>query len=384
MGDFYQLPPTVGEPMYRSVFKQVSSDMSLLPSEMGMQLFRSYELVELKTYMRSRDDKVHTDIIADMRRAEDMKDLAPKLLRHLKVINRQDVVDDPSWLEAPIIVTSNYERYVINFHKARAFAISKGVPVIAWKKPLAGILATRFSEETLQSLYEKRPELVGIFVQGAPCVLREENINPTRGLANGTSACFHSLCIADSDQPDLYKELIKKARPGEVIMIPVPYSINVEIKFKDKEKNERIQRWPDNLTLQPGSEHEAKAVVIPLLLKIDLKGIKFKKTNLGYRDHLVDLAFAMTFHKIQGQTVDKVILDINIRPGSHDRMAALDFFGLYVGMSRIKTSMNLRILPPQPGKDFRHIQWLKCDAHLKRWMRGYQQNSKQWELIPEM
>ncbi|MFN9941492.1 MAG: hypothetical protein ACK56I_18645, partial [bacterium] len=140
------------------------------------------------------------------------------------VLDRKDIIEDPSWEEAMIVVTSNHERHAINLHKAQAFAISKGVPVIIWKKPLAGILASRFSDEGLRNLYEKKLELTGIFVQGAPCVIREENINPTRGLANGTAGYMHSICISDSDQPDFYRQKIQSAKPGEVIEIPVPFA----------------------------------------------------------------------------------------------------------------------------------------------------------------
>jgi hypothetical protein len=83
-------------------------------------------------------------------------------------------------------------------------------------------------------------ELIGLFVQSAPCVRREENINPTRGLANGTSAYLHSICIADRDQPEIYRERIRKAKPGDVVEIPVPHSVNGEIKFKETEKAEII------------------------------------------------------------------------------------------------------------------------------------------------
>jgi hypothetical protein len=57
------------------------------------------------------------------------------------------------------------------------------------------------------------------------------------------------------------------------------------------------------LTLQSGTEQLPKAVVIPMLLKLDLKGIKLTtNTILRYKDHFVHLAFALTFHKIQGKT----------------------------------------------------------------------------------
>jgi hypothetical protein len=128
-------------------------------------------------------------------------------------------------MDAPIIVTSNHERHIMSLHKAQAFALAKGLPVLGWKKPLAGNITT-LSEIALANIYEKRTELQGIFVQSA-----EENINPTHGLANGTEAYMHSVCIEEGDQPEIYRDRIRNARPGEFIEIPVPYSINVEIKF---------------------------------------------------------------------------------------------------------------------------------------------------------
>jgi hypothetical protein len=103
-----------------------------------------------------------------------------------------------------------------------------------------------------------------VFVQGAPCVLREENINPARGLANGTEGVMHSICFSD-DNTDHFQRLISEGMPGELIEIPVPYSINVKIRFKDND--ERIMKWPEQLTLQSGE------IIIPMLLKRDLKGI---------------------------------------------------------------------------------------------------------------
>ena len=48
-------------------------------------------------------------------------------------------------------------------------------------------------------------------------------------------------------------------------------------------------------------------------------------------------------------------------------MNRLDFFGLYVGISRVHESENMRILLPQDvGNYFSHIKNLKCDSSLRR------------------
>lgn len=382
MGDMFQLPPCPGEPMYKTVFKEFVTDSKIHPSHQGCELFTSFSYYELKEQMRSRDPQ-HTNLISAMRTNPDFKQVAPKLLKHLRVIHRDDIINDPSWIEAPIIVTSNYERYVLNIHKARAFALAKGVPVLMWKKPLVGHLATRLSTTTKEYLYDKRPELIGVFVQSAPCVLREENINPTRGLANGTQAVMHSIYIPDNCQPDSLRESIRNAQPGQIIYIPIPYSINVEIKFKDTEHQKRVNDWPNDLTLQDDSDGKQKAVVIPILSNIDMKGIKIKNTKIDFKDHFVDLAFSLTYHKIQGKTVNKIIIDINKRPGSQQRLNAIDFFGFYVGLSRVTDSNNMRIMPPHAWKDFAHISNLKCNPRLRRWMNGYNKDPNHWELIQE-
>jgi hypothetical protein len=383
MGDMFQLPPAAGESMYKTIFKKFTVESVLKPSQNGCLLFTSFTYYELTMQMRSKDLN-HSQLIYNMRNIPDFKQVAQALLQHLQIMSRQDIINDHTWLDAPIIVTSNYERHVINMHQARAFALSRGLPVLIWKKPLVGNLPTMLTNEALDILYDKRVELIGIFVQPAPCNLREENINPTRGLANGTAAYLHSICFDEKNElNDYYTDIISKAKPGELINIPVPYSVNVEIKYNEFEQAQRIKSWPEHLTLQPGKDTECKAVVIPVLLKTDLKGIKLKNTTLDYKDHFVDLSFAMTFHKIQGKTVSKIILDINHRPGSRERMNYLDFFALYVGISRIQDSNNMRILPPHDANGFSHFLQLKCDPRLRRWIKGYNHNKEHWEMVED-
>jgi hypothetical protein len=91
----------------------------------------------------------------------------------------------------------------------------------------------------------------------------------------------------------------------------------------------------------------------------------------------------MTYHKVQGKTLDKIILDFNPRPGTNYRMCPLDYFGLYVGISRVRNSRNMRILPLHCGYDFKHIHKLHCDSNLTRWIQGYRNNPDHWEIISE-
>lgn len=78
-----------------------------------------------------------------------------------------------------------------------------------------------------------------------------------------------------------------------------------------------------------------------------------------------ELRFALTIHKFQGQTVIRIILDLNNRP---NQLGKLNFFGFYVGISRAKFGKNLRVLPRQSYAYFSHLKRLKPDPNLKEWL----------------
>ncbi len=67
---------------------------------------------------------------------------------------------------------------------------------------------------------------------------------------------------------------------------------------------------------------------------------KTKKKFLQTTTPGVELGFTITLHKIQGQTCEKLIVDINDRPF----IPHINFQGLHVAMSRVRRSAALRIL----------------------------------------
>jgi hypothetical protein len=65
----------------------------------------------------------------------------------------KDVVEDPSWRFALIVVTSNQERVAINRVQALRFAKTNGVPVVRWRLPLAGNSQKVDDNGLLEKLY---------------------------------------------------------------------------------------------------------------------------------------------------------------------------------------------------------------------------------------
>ena len=93
------------------------------------------------------------------------------------------------------------------------------------------------------------------------------------------------------------------------------------------------------------------------------------------RAHAVELAFALTFHKVQGKTVQRVILDLNLRPFNPH----LSFTALLVAISRVRKSSDFRLLRAQPGQTFDHLLRLVPDKDLSLWLSGFRNNCGIWD-----
>lgn len=117
------------------------------------------------------------------------------------------------------------------------------------------------------------------------------NLNPTKGLANGTDLTLHSLTFFNQRELDLVSQKVSSALPGEVIEVPLPFSVNVLAKIRSSE----------GTFLQE----------IPILLNERQTYVKFANASVPIKSFPIELGFSYTFHKIQGKTLNRIILCIN-------------------------------------------------------------------------
>jgi hypothetical protein len=181
------------------------------------------------------------------------------------------------------------------------------------------------------------------------------NLNATSGLANGTPVVLHSLMFQDKDNPEQIRQEISNAQPGQVVNVPVPYAVIVTVESINYDK------W--NRTHESLSENK---VVIPLTSKSNGDKITLDDQTVFYKSHPFELAFSVTFHKVQGQTVQSIILDLNQRPSA---LGSIDFHAIYVGLTRVKYRNDIRILPCHDSNKFKHLLKLKPKANLKEWLK---------------
>ena len=63
---------------------------------------------------------------------------------------------------------------------------------------------------------------------------------------------------------------------------------------------------------------------------------------INYREHPIDLLFAVTYHKLQGLTLSALVLSLNTHPNPKLRITIPS---LYVGLSRVHNFDEVRVLP---------------------------------------
>jgi hypothetical protein len=283
------------------------------------------------------------------------------------ILTSEDVLNEPRWKFAPAAVCSNTERAAINHDQAKRFAQYHGHKVIQWHLPL--ILDDTFtSQHTIDQIYhEKASVLTFTFVYGAPAYLTE-NMNPLKGVVNGSPCTFHSLYWKDPNVATQMLSLINNTPLGQVVMLPIPPNyVNVQL-------NGRPNCSSDSLV---GNTAYVIPVPVTSTNKVD---IKFGRKKYFAKNHAVELGFAITYHKLQGKTLDLLILN----PYSRGCKPELTLMALLVGLSRVRYSRNVRFLPPLSNSEaspFKHLMKFKSKNDFRIWWAGFNvDNNGQWDL----
>lgn len=151
---------------------------------------------------------------------------------------------------------------------------------------------------------------------------------------------MHSLGLSpDASNTEEWADTLRQIRttpPGERgLMLNPPLCINVEV------PSIPARTWPPDATLVPGK------VVVPIFLHRNTTAVKVAtKTTVNIRPHAVTPAFALTYHKLQGQTVERLIIDANDHPFN----PKINFESLLVAVSRVRQGRHLQFIPPPLGQ----------------------------------
>ena len=161
------------------------------------------------------------------------------------------------------------------------------------------------------------------FVLGAPANIIQNHNPVSTGIVNGSRVLMHSLVWGDGYrwQPPA------GARPGQVHTVPRPAYMVVVFDIDESEKEDARK---DRLSAED---------LIPLRLEYAEDVVQ--NVKLAFKQFPLDLGFATTFHKVQGQTLERVIMFLHERKTR--QLAKLQWESLYVAMTRVKSGDNMRV-----------------------------------------
>ena len=277
----------------------------------GVSVFRRFKKFELTTQNRASRDKGHTTMIHRLR--TNKKPITPEMLKKLKPLGTDDM-KSLRWKFAPRLVTGNLERFLINKHQVLAFARETGRTVYTWVDSLSNVPfhVSSESDETLD------PSARRYFVYGAPAYITENLNTAATGIVNGSKGYLHSLTWRDEDARA--EQLPPPGSPGEAVEIPVPLTVNVYVPD--------IRGAPGYGKIVPCTTTENET--------------KNADATLKRARHTYDLGFSVTYHKVQGQTLDAVVLVLHKRKPR--QLLSLCFEMFYVAVTRVRQTKDIRIL----------------------------------------
>ena len=200
LGDFFQIPlVSPSKTLYQSMLNLSTEDVKQNPNmtitsraKQRARLFSTFQKIDFIEQMRAAKDPVHMAFLNQLRANGIPKTF--NIQKALKVLTRQDIEKESKWMTAPIVITSNEERYWINEEQSKLFVTQQHWSRIVWYQPILRIVANAMDQNQVNYLYATCHRLKGIFVHGAPGFLTE-NINPTHGLTNGTAITYHSIVL---------------------------------------------------------------------------------------------------------------------------------------------------------------------------------------------
>ena len=375
LGDNKQKPPPCSTPWFSALVAR-ARDRGLVEggygtaTEKGLTRIADARLTRLTRIMRSVGDQEFVKAQVAMRDSGVDGPVAPWIMDRIPALSPADAAEDPRWRFAPIGVLSKWERDVLNKAQAERFAEYFGLPLVRWRLPIADEAGLNLSDAELSSIYDSEPGLWGYFVEGMPVHLTK-NIRPVRKLVNGSPGLQHSLSFENGDVPSELGDALAEGGFRVVTLDRAPHSVNVRVGgglWHGIELGDLSQR------IESMVEGEQ---VVPILRASDLDEVKLRGFRAAEHDvawvfvksHKYLPAFAMTDFKLQGRTLERLVVSLGDRPGGCSPPMQMN--SLYVLISRVTSFGGLRLLEPLDPKGLAKLCGLSWSRDMYAWDNGY-------------
>ena len=378
-GDNHQKPPPGGVPWYKKLvdyaLKPLESPIAQGPMSAegrGLKLLQSAKRIDLWRIMRAKEDEKFVEIMQKMRRTDEDRPIPADFLKNLKPVTQSDINKHSGWRFAPVGCLSHIERDTINHVQLYEFARTFDLPVIRWRHHLVDDAFE--DDEVREELFKHEKNLWGYFVEGAP-VHMLETIKSVRKLVNGSPALLDSVVAANEDDQ---RTLDNRLAGGysEVTLTQPPTAVNLIVGGTPETPRLWHGRPLDDLSGligDPYYECQEQMVSLPVssvVEKAECNSIYAAQhgiaQKLNVKQHQYGFAFALTDFKLQGATLERLILSVGLRK----KMPWMKMSSFYVLVSRVRKLDGLRLLE-KDRRGLDAISKLQHDPHLHAWENGY-------------
>ena len=310
----------------------------------GLRVLRTARRFDLTHNFRAAQDPVYARNLDTLCDVDCDTSLAPVL---------DDIASyDPTEEEyrfGPFVVLSNAERQFINSEKMMEYAKLHKLPILRWKLRVPGL-------DLDDALYDHEPGLWGYFVEGAPIQLNV-TINSSRGVANGSPALMHSLQFTSAPHGQVQLALEQSGAYTGPLFVDIPYTNIGNLVVRMSGADWHGVPLADLTHVLPVLPNPADGTDMTGLAVIPLRDPDNRREARSFHSiyaaqhsfrsakltkYTFELAFAITDYKLQGMTLQRLIIVAGkpIPPLKHSRSSA------YVQLSRVQLSNQNRLLLP--------------------------------------
>lgn len=357
LGDFCQLPPVSSSlASLLSLFSSTrgawasASDPESRVSLQAAELMSHFKRLLLTEQMRAAEDAAHTAMIDGFSLNNTTAPLTQAHVANMQRLSSNLLLKDPAFYDAKVAVQSNEERRQFNRLMTISFAKRLGQPVFRWLEEMrvgragnsAGISGAERSRAWVEAGCH---ELEVLFVRGMPVVISHQGKlgDESWGIANGQPGTAHSFAYRDSVEFTIPDDALGDTAAGSIIDIRQPYFVNVQLQEKSGKPGEviplKLRSSQDSfiqyLKHAPKSTRVALATATP-----------------SFNTHSLQPNFALTYNKLQGATLDRLVLVLNDLDAV--KLGTMTVHKLYVALSRVRRGLHYAIYPARKS-DLRYF-----------------------------
>ena len=348
LGDFCQIPPPQSSSLAallalfsssRAAWAAAADSDSMVVLQ-AAKLFSQFKRVVLTEQMRAAEDPDHITLINRFSLTNTEAPLTAPYLDRIQRLSPALLHDDPAFEDAKIAVQSNEERRLFNRLKVLRFAVRKREPVFRWVLNMMVGTGSNGGARSEAWVAAGCREVEFLFVRGMPIVLTcSKSGHDSWEICNGSSGTAHSFAHHSSEEFTIPTDALLDSAAGRVFTIPQPLYVNVLIQGANGTAPEVIplKCTASKKPFQDYLKHAPKQVVN-----------SFSTALPSFQVHELDPFFSVTYNKLQGATVDRLILVLHDL--SQQQLGDMNVHKLNVALTRVRLGRNLAMFPARPSE----------------------------------